>query len=115
MLPSEHLLASLRIIASNILSRYSGHLYPELIKLHAYHHVECLVNVFAPEYNIAPLIRKWTAPALNPVTPACLSPFFFMMKLDPIKMEEVTARARPLAWSDDQMLSADTSRLKDVY
>ena len=43
--------------------------------------------------------------------PACLSPFFLIMKLEPMKMEELTARAKPLAWSDDQRPPCTASRL----
>ena len=40
-------------------------------------------------------------PALRPLMPACLKPFFLIMKLEPIKRDELTARASPLAWSVD--------------
>ena len=47
--------------------------------------------------------KKYTgSPALIPLTPAALSPFFLMMKLDPMKMAELQASARPFAWSDDR-------------
>ena len=36
-------------------------------------------------------------PAERERAPAFFSPFFFMMKLDPMKRQEVRARARPLA------------------
>ena len=42
--------------------------------------------------------KKFTgSPALIPLTPAALSPFFLMMKLDPMKMAELQASARPFA------------------
>ena len=36
-------------------------------------------------------------PARMPLVPAALRPFFFMMKLEPMKMAELHARARPFA------------------
>lgn len=39
-------------------------------------------------------------PALTPELPALRRPFFFIMKLLPMKMEELMASSRPLLWSD---------------
>ena len=38
-------------------------------------------------------------PAERPMVPAFLRPFFFMIKLDPMKMQELKARARPFTLS----------------
>ena len=38
-------------------------------------------------------------PARSPDAPALRSPFFFIMKLEPMKAEELSASIRPLVWS----------------
>ena len=43
-------------------------------------------------------------PALSPWMPACFKPFFLIMKLEPMNMDELTARAKPFAWSVDHRL-----------
>ena len=50
-------------------------------------------------------------PALSPLIPACLKPFFLIMKLEPMNTEELTANAKPLAWSEDHRPSCCVSRL----
>jgi len=40
-------------------------------------------------------------PALFPVAPAFLSPIFFIIKLEPMKMLEETARTKPVMLSED--------------
>ena len=51
------------------------------------------------------------SPALMPLTPAALSPFFLIMKLDPMKKAELQASARPFAWSDDRTAASPGLRM----
>jgi hypothetical protein len=50
-------------------------------------------------------IDKMHSPALIPELPAMRSPCFLTMKLDPMKIEELTARASPMDWSDILLVS----------
>ena len=45
-------------------------------------------------------MKKTSVPALTPDNPARSKPFFFMIKLEPMKMLEERARIRPTAFSD---------------
>ena len=42
------------------------------------------------------------SPALIPLAPAALRPFFLMIKLEPMNIAELQASASPLAWSADR-------------
>jgi hypothetical protein len=42
-----------------------------------------------------------------PFAPAARKPFFFIMKLDPMKKAELHASARPLAWSDENTTASE--------
>ncbi len=47
-------------------------------------------------------VHSAASPALIPLAPAALRPFFLMMKLEPMNIAELQASARPLAWSADR-------------
>jgi hypothetical protein len=54
-------------------------------------------------------------PALVPVFPAFLRPFFLIMKLDPIKMLDETAKTSPWALSDDIPIDQKRCRGKNKF
>lgn len=64
--------------------------------------------------HIKSKMLEWTKPALVPVAPAFIRPFFLIIKLVPIKILEETARTRPWMLSDDSPIAYTDERKRKI-